>query len=275
MAIATVESLWRYPITGGPGISVEDIEVIAGGFVDDRTLILAEQSDVGLKRVGTKQAPQLLQMRYVEGGSAVQLGTKEIELPPWQLDTGETPEATCYEFGDDTPVLFVGREYDDAFSAYLDREVQLVRKSSRWQLGNHIAPRDRANASLHMIGVESVEAIATASGSALPPDPRRAKANIVTSGMKPHAELELIGQGVRIGSIAASAWIQIDRGTARCPVPSLDPDTGENLGDMSLRAMPKSPNREGRSVASAGVYAHLINAHGYIAVGDEITLQSL
>ncbi len=273
--MAAVESLWRYPITGGPGISVEEIDVIAGGFVDDRTLILAEETDEGLRRIGTKQAPQLLQMRYNNYGSAVQLGAHEIELPAWQLDAEETPDTTCYEFGDYTPVLFVVQEYDDAFSTFLDREVRLVRKSSRWQLGDHIAPRDRANASLHVIGAESVEAIAEASGSTLGPDPRRAKANIVTRGLEAHAELGMIGESLWIGSVVTSCWIQIVRGTARCPVPSLDPETGENLGDMSLRVMPKSPNREGKEAPSAGVYAHMINAHGHITVGDSISIKDL
>ncbi len=137
-------------------------------------------------------------------------------------------------------------------------------------------PRQRANAAIHFISNESVRDIADASGSH--PDARRYKPNIVLRGVEVHQELELIGRYDTVHdkdsdpSPESNPMFRIDRGTPRCPVPSLDPETGETLGDVKLSKMPKAENSDGKQVRSAGVYGHLANgAHAFIHRGQKVT----
>jgi uncharacterized protein len=264
----TVESLWRYPITGGPGIAVQHIEVTASGFEGDRTFLLAEKTEGGFRRLGSKQAPKLFGLQYKNEGRTVLLDGEEVELPYPNVDVAETSELKCDEFGDSTPVVRVGDHYDRLFCDYLDREVTLFRKAASWLLGQGIAPENRANAPLHILSNASVVDIANKSNTS--PDARRYRPNIVMDGLNPHEELNLIGRTLRF----VIGVIQVDRGTPRCPVPSYDPSTGENLKDISLKDMPKSANRAGKDVASAGVYAHPLNPPFHIGLGDVITIDS-
>lgn len=266
-----VESLWKYPVTGGPGIAIASAEVYAGGFLGDRTFIVAEQSaDDSLQRLGSKQAPELLGITYDADGQIAYLDGNPLHLPSIAFDLGRQTETHCNEFGDATPVWFTSPDHDAAFSDYLGKPVRLLQKTTAWLLGEGIPPYQRANAALHIISAESVAQIAEASGAEA--DVRRFKPDIVLSGLKAHEELDMIGKMIRIGGIASGATLQIDRGTQRCTVPSLDPTTGENKRDISLRVMPKIDYPDGKPARSAGVYAHAVDAHDRISVGDTFRL---
>ncbi|HTE58140.1 MAG TPA: hypothetical protein VK694_05335 [Verrucomicrobiae bacterium] len=263
-----VESLWKYPVTGGPGIAIASTEVYPGGFLGDRAFIVAEQlADDSLQRLGSKQAPDLLGITYDTDGQTAYLDGNPLRLPSLDFDLGRPAQAHCNEFGDDTPVWFTSPDHDAAFSDYLGRPVHLLQKTTAWLLGEGIPPYQRANAALHIISAESVAQIAEDSGAEAA-DVRKFKPDIVLSGMRAHEELDMIGKMARIGSIASGATLQIDRGTRRCLVTALDPTSGENKGDISLRAMPKVDYPDGKPGRSAGVYAHTVDAHDRISVKD-------
>ena len=262
-----VESLWKYPITGGPGIFMESADLLAGGIRGDRSFIVAVQDGSELHRLGSKQAPELLGIEYDSSGDIVYLNGHPLPLPYDDKDISHEAADYCDEFGDATPVHFCGPDYDGAFSDYLDRPVFFLQKTPGWMRGLGIAPRLRANAPLHIIGRESVEVIAENVGLETA-DVRRYKPNIVLKELYAHEELDMIGKIMKLGRVGSSVVIQIDRGTPRCVVTSFDPETGENLHDISLRSMPKAENRDGKPVYSAGVYGHPVNVGEQLAVGD-------
>jgi uncharacterized protein YcbX len=146
----------------------------------------------------------------------------------------------------------------------------LLQKTADWQHGYGVNPANRAQATLHIIGAESVEQLAAQ--AEIEADVRRFRAGIVLRGLGAHAELGLIGKSIRIGDGENPSTIDVDRGTPRCPVPSFDPETGKDLKDLSLRSMPKALNRKGKEVASAGVYAHQVNKYAKINAGDIVSV---
>lgn len=265
-----VVGLWKYPVTGAPGVPMESAEFRGSGFKDDRTFIVAEDTPDGPIRLGSKEVPALMTARFDEAGQTIHLDNEAIDLP-FNNDPNAMPDTHCNEFGDHTPVWNTSPRLNRLFSDFLDRPVRLLQKTRGWQVGDYIPVEQRANAPLHLIAMESVSAIAGASG-AWKADVRRFRPNIALAGFEgPHDELELIGKTIVLGSIATQAAIRINRGTPRCKVISLDPETGENQSDITLRVMPKEENRTGKRVASAGVYGHLVGGlNARLFIGDEL-----
>ncbi len=128
---AEIGSMWKYPVTGGPGIEIEEVaEVIKGGFYGDRMWIVAEETDSGLVRIGSKHAPKLLQIRY-KNPYELSLDGYDVVLP-MDESIDETPDTFCDEFGDATPVMFTNPDLDDAFSTFLDGEKKLNLFVKHW-----------------------------------------------------------------------------------------------------------------------------------------------
>ena len=268
-----VAGMWKYPVTGAPGVPIEAAEFRGGGFREDRVFLVAEETPDGLVRLGSKEAPDLMKTSFDETGNVMYLDSEEIVLPYNNYRTNADPDTYCDEFGDPTPVWQSGAYLDRVFSEFLDRPVRFLQKTRNWQIGDKIPNEQRAVAPLHIIAMESVAAIAGASG-AWKADVRRFRPNIALEGFDgPHDELELIGKTIVLGNTATRALIHIERGTPRCKVTSFDPETGENQSDISLRVMPKEKNRTGKQVASAGVYGYEIgNMGARLSIGDRFTI---
>lgn len=265
-----IKELWKYPISGGPGIALQEAHVLPGGIENDRIFIVATDENGTFKRVGTKQAPELLTIQYDEQGCHVSLDGETLKLPYRQLHEIDSAEADCLEFGQLTPVAYTSPEHDEAFSEFLKRDVRLLRKTSSWLIGapHHPAPRLRSVAPLHLLSEASVEDVAQKAG--VKSDARRYKAGILLTGLEAHQELQLLGKIFRFGDFATRATVQIDRITQRCPVPGKDPDTGEHLGDITTAHMPQVTNEKGKEVGAVGVYGHLVDTYGVLRVGDRV-----
>lgn len=269
MAGQVVEELWTYPITGGPGVQVEHAKILPSGIVGDRAFIVAEavegKAEDRLRRVGSLQAPELSQLRYASNSLAeVAVGSTTITLPELDRFDESPPDAICDEFGDHTPVRFAGSDYDEVFSGFLGRDVRLVYKTAAWVAGKVIPPEYRANAPLHIVSTATIAWLRAQNGSNAI-DSRRLRPEIVLSGLEANEELRMLGQW--ISCVPFNVPILLNRATPRCRVPGRDPETGEDLGDVSLRNMEKGTNRKGQHVASAGVYGYSAEFGGTLVSG--------
>jgi len=91
MKIGTVESIWRYPVKGMAGESLQNCDLDAGGLKGDRIWAL---QDVQRREIQScKFRPQLLQCRArCLGGS--ETGQVEITFPDGQVLRCENPQAS-------------------------------------------------------------------------------------------------------------------------------------------------------------------------------------
>lgn len=265
-----VESISIYPISGGPELRLQEATVYAGGIKGDRALVLGRlgTDGVSIERVGAKESPKLRTIRYQEGARVAVLDTVKVELPEDPFDLRQSHECTVQEFGDQTPVVHVDPELDEKFSQFLGMEVGLYRKTAAWRYGFGVPPRERDNAAVHVIGLSTVEDICNRAG--IVADSGRFRPSIVVSGWEANAELGMSGGTLEIFGVNNRTLIQIDRLTQRCRVIGIDPETGEDRGDIPLLSLPQLLDADGKPKRYSGAYGHGVESSGVIAVGNMV-----
>ena len=274
MVSGVVSELWTYPLTGGRGVSLDQARHLPGGIEGSRDFILAEETDSGLVRIGSKHAPELSRLEFAgaEHLDEIILGDTAITLPINEAGFRIRSDALCDEFGDAVPVQYMDASYDAVFSNYLERPVRLVRKTLPWLMGEVADPSNWSNAPLHIVSEETIEWLKVRNNSEAI-DSRRLRASIVLLGLAANEELDLIGCQLYLPE--NDITIVLDRPTPRCVVPSRDPETGASLKDVSLKKMEKAPSLDDKLVACAGVYGYLEGFDGspkLINVGDEFSI---
>lgn len=265
-----LEQIFYYPLTGAQGVELTSANVGPAGIDGDRAYILYDDE---YKRVSSKQVHNLLQCRIEQAGGYM-FAAFPGELPIAILPTEYETPITIDEFGDQTPCLDMGDTVAQEFSEILGRPVRLAYKTAEWRQGGGIAPEKRVAAPLHIVAQETVNKVGAMVGSDAI-DARRFRPNIVISGVS-QAEIEQEWPGkvvLRIGRVA----LQVHRGTQRCAVTGLDPQTGENLRDAP-KAFPllRKATWNNREKAAVGVYAYpRVHRDLQINLSDTITLHNL
>lgn len=111
-----------------------------------------------------------------------------------------------------------------------------------------------------IINLDTVEELGTVSRQSI--DPRRFRGNLMIRGLKPWAELSMVGQEVAIGD--GGARLRIVEPTGRCAATTVNPDTGER-DVMTLQILERNHGH-----TKCGVYAEVIGT-GPINAGDTIS----
>jgi len=241
-ALGTLKSLWRYPVKSMGGEELDAAYVTFTGLLGDRVYSL-----LGLERgpnkpwLTARQRPAIVQYRAAFGD---RLG---LELThPELLRQGlhiRAPDGSSF-----TPE-------QPGFLAH-------VRAAMNCELRLRASERNMVDAQpLSLIGMATIEALATEAGTGL--DPRRFRANcyIEWQDATPFGEDRLVGAELQIGQ---EVRIRVNKRDKRCKVVNVDPDTAaENPAVLDTIY--------GRHEGCAGVYASVL-VPGVVRRGDEVAL---
>ncbi len=276
-----IEELTKYPLTSARGVELEMSQVAPNGLQGDRMYVVYDPET--FMRVGSRpdQAPDLHRIEpHINGVKSILILNDETGLSPVGCidlnDCGEPNGSNNVfnvdEFGQATDCLDMGDRVAEELSSFLRKPVRLARKTLSWlnAARDTIPPRERATAPLHIVNKASVEVMAESLG--IDTDiAKRFRPNIVVSGADAFDELNwdmLCVNGI---------YMRVHRRTMRCPVPGLDPLTGENLKDVpkGYPELFKQLSDKGKLKPVFGVYAYpLLHTQDarLVNVGDQVEI---
>lgn len=258
----SIESLHVYPMTGAKGREQKGVRTNrAGGFDNDRTLVLYSQGSEGNERVSCKQFPKLL-MVYIDGAGRI-INPSEFTLSPNQLETRTGKKIVINEFGDKTEGVDTGDYAAGLFSDLLGSDVRLAYVSA--QNRARIPRSARKVAPLHIVSRASIEWVADKTDISFEEARDRFRPNIVVStDGEPFEENSWLS--LDIGELGNT--MRTHRPTARCAVPGYDTATGENLKDI-----PKLYHRDFPKAVVQDRQQPVFGMYGYIA--DPVSMSSV
>lgn len=220
-----VAGLYATPFTGGLPLAHDALVLNAGGPEGHRAFV-AYDPDTG-KVISQRKCNALYGAIAVAGAD----GSLDIT---WRDGSrlcvpagSEEGLLVVTEYDGETPVHDLGNSAAEAISTYTNRTLRLARKTQDWMDGHGTPPAGRTVAPLHLVFEESAHVLAALAGADFGFE--RFQGNIVVRGFAPFEENGMVGHRVRIGEAVA----KITKLTERCAVPSHDPLTGENLGDVA------------------------------------------
>ena len=245
-----VERIYRYPVKGLTAESMETVRLAEGETLPhDRRFALA-QGDAPFDEA----APTWLQKRHfgclmVNARLALlhsafdprsgQLVIRAGDAPPFVADT-RTEEGRAA----------IGAH----LAAFLGEE---ARGTPRFVEAPGHAFTDIARKAVSIIGLASLHALETATGTTL--DPLRFRANVYFSGGAPWGEFAWVGQEIQLGQ----ARLRVIKRIARCAATEVNPETA------ARDAEPPRWLRRHFGHADLGVYAEVLEG-GRVAVGDAL-----
>lgn len=258
--VATVESLWRYPVKSMAGEALAEAFMGFSGFYGDRCYAFkSSAARKGFPYLNANVQPRMLlyrpKFRYPDKALkppnlfeamsiAPGVTPANAEQEDLRLDV-LTPSGTLVSIDDPALLEMLG----DGLRG--ENHLALVRS-------------DRALTDcrpISLISLQTIRQIEEETGA--PIDKRRFRANIylnLTSG-KGFAEDELVGRRLRLGTKAEVAVLERD---PRCKLISLDPDTSEH-NPAILRKVAQAHE------AYAGLYCAVL-VEGIINEGDSVEL---
>lgn len=254
--IATVDSLWRYPVKSMRGEELSEAFVGFSGIYGDRLFAFrSSSSPKGFPWLTAREQKMLLQYRPHfrdpdKAARPVNLAEAESMAPgvtPVFADSADLMVDVVAPTGqtlaiDDPALIAMVRGEPDVTLARSDRAITDCRPVS-------------------LLSVQSARQLGEEVGTEV--DPRRFRANIYLnlSDAGGFAEDEYVGRSVRIGSKAVIAIMERD---PRCVMITLDPETGESQPEI-LRHV-----AQGHS-GMAGVYGAVL-VEGMVHKGDAVEL---
>lgn len=253
----TLTNLWRWPVKGLGGESLEEINVTPGAlFPFDRAFALengpsnfdaSNPSHVAKRQfVCMVHQPSTgrLTARYNEATGHLDITTlvgRSLSVDPNNPATLETLAEELVEEGPSGPIkgALRLRNADDLASGHGFTDVP-----GRW-----ISLQNQA----------SIDRLGRAVGATL--DPVRLRTNVLLEGWDAFAEEDLVGKTVRLGEAEVLVEVPINR----CRAIDVNPDTASQDQDLvrALQGMRGKP--------SLGLYATVTKA-GRIAPGDQVSV---
>ncbi len=255
--VATVESLWRYPVKSMAGEEVSEAFVGFSGVYGDRCYAFRDAA--GRKGFPYLSAPAQHRMllyrprfRHPQRAAAPTNYAEAAAIAPGVTHANAEP-------GDmDLDVITPGGEVvaiDDP------RLSEMLVEGLRGEHRVALVRSDRAMTDcrpLSLIGLQTVRQIEEEVGVAV--DKRRFRANVYLDlAAGGFGEDRLVGRNLRIGTKAVVAVLERD---PRCKMISLDPDTGGHDPEV-LRRVAQAHE------AYAGVYCAVL-VEGMVAKGDPV-----
>jgi uncharacterized protein YcbX len=258
--IATVDSLWRYPVKSMRGEELNEAFVGFSGIYGDRLFAFRSSASAkGFPWLTAREQRMLLQyrphFRYPDKAARpVNLVEAESIAP------GVTPAFA------DSAELMVDVEAPTGQTLAIDDPalIAMLRDGVRGEPDVMLVRSDRAMTDcrpVSLLSVQSASQLGEEMGTAV--DPRRFRANIYLnlSDAGGFAEDQYVGRSVRIGSKAVIAILERD---PRCVMITLDPETGESQPEI-LRHV-----AQGHS-GMAGAYGAVL-VEGIVHKGDVVEL---
>ena len=245
-----VTELYRYPVKGLTGESLERIAVGAGETVPFDRAYAIENGPGRFDAAAPKHLPKInfLMLMRNERLASLEARFDDASEVLTILRAGKQVAR-----GDLTTRL--GRQIiEQFFAAYMQSELKGPPKIVSAP-GHSFS--DVAAKCLHVINLASLREVERVAGRAV--DRRRFRANVYIDGAPPWAEFGWLDQRLRIGGIEVEAF----RRTGRCEATNVDPATAQR--DMSVPALLQ--RTWGHS--DFGIYARVVSG-GTVRVGDEV-----
>ena len=254
--IATVSTLWRYPIKGFPPDGLSRVTVAENGtFPNDRQWAVA---DVSCDEFDAA-APKWVHKRHFHGafrsGPALAL-----------LNTSFTNGRLRF-FGPESGVADLGTPsgralVEDVIGSRVGAKVKLCTGGEAHQFGNTQSGVRHHNdtRTIHLVNAASVRAVAAATG--LPVAAAVFRPNVVLEGIAAWEEESWIGKTLRVGG----SQLEIISRTVRCDAINNNPLTGERWPD-GRDLVTEIAERFPAIGPYLGVYARVVSG-GALALGD-------
>ena len=255
--VATVESLWRYPVKSMAGEELAEAFVGFAGVYGDRRYAFrdaAARKGFPYLNASVQQRMLLYRPRFrhperaaappnLAEASAIAPGVTHANAEPGDMDLDVvTPDGGAVPIDD--PLL-----------------IEMLREGLRGEHSLTLVRSDRALTDcrpVSLISVQTIRQVEVELGFTL--DKRRFRANVYLDlAAGGFGEDRLVGRQLRIGSKAVVAVLERD---PRCKLISLDPDTGGHDPEV-LRKVAQAHE------ANAGVYCAVL-VEGMVAKGDPV-----
>jgi hypothetical protein len=223
--IFTLSALWRYPVKSLRGQRCERLAIGPRGPVHDREWMLVDESGRFLTQ---RQQPRMAQIAVaLEDDALVFDAPGRPSLRVARAGTGERLPVQVWN--DRLEAQGMDPAADAWLSDFLGQPCRLVHfpDDTRRPVDPHYAQAD------DQVGFADGFPLLLISQAALdalnqrldePVDMRRFRPNLVVSGCAPHAEDDW--RRIRIGGLT----FRVVKPCSRCPIPGLDPETGEKRG---------------------------------------------
>lgn len=294
--MATVDTIYRYPLKGGEPERITSTGECKGSPVDRFGPVMDHRVAVIDERTGKildqKAAPDLATI-----GAGFTLGAEHLQLMfRGDLNTGialplNAPGFTIniYQLGEMLPAKLL---YDAAarelLNAYFGSDGQLTfakfddrRGDEREidtdyaaQIGDFGRPAFHNGSPFHIISRQTTYELShRALGAGFDINLHRWRANLVVDAERPFEEDEWVGKRIKIGNVV----LRVYRRTPRCAIPGVNQETGQR--DINVRELYESLDRtlpaehSGKPKVMAGVYASHENP-GVITPGDKVEILS-
>jgi len=256
--VATVESLWRYPVKSMRGEELDEMFAGYSGFYGDRLFAFkSSASPKGFPYLTGREQRQMLRYRprfrapdkaarpiNLTEAESLSANPVSTDLADLMVDV-ETPTGETVAI--DNPALI------DMLRADIDEKHQLtLMRSGR-------AMTDCRPVSI--FSLQSARQLAEETGT--PVDKRRFRANVYVdlASFEGFAENEFVGRSLRIGPKVVVTILERD---PRCMMITLDPDTGEKAPAI-LKKVAQAHD------GMAGVYGAVM-VEGMVHKGDSVEL---
>lgn len=254
----TLSAIYHYPVKGFNGISLDTIELNAGGGIpNDRRFAITR--DLPTNYDGSWLPPKNFTVNArVDNIQKYRLnlmddGSIEIESPSLQKFTFH-PDVLNDE----------NREIPLRFVEDMEMREQTIPNRLVEHNGGQLGTRgmwDYPDTEISIINLATTEAIAATSQQSI--DPLRFRGNLLVEGISAWQEYGWIGKIVKIGD----AVLEVLRPIDRCPATSVNPETGHRDFDMPAHL------QETTGHVFCGVYARVISG-GEITPGADISIES-
>ncbi len=249
--LATVETLYRYPVKGFSPGPLGEVLLEAGRPIAGDRIYAIENGPSGFDPAAPAFQPKMKFLCLMKNARLARLRTR--------LDPATHDWTIAGEEGGLTASL----AEDDGRAAVEGWLTHFMGEDRRGPLKVLHAPghsfSDVGKPLVSLINLETVAALGLVVGRVV--DPLRFRANVYLTGLAPHAELDLVGREAKLGT----ARVVIVKRTRRCVATNVDPATGERDMDIPAALQRRYDHMD------CGVYAEVLD-DGVVRPGDSLTL---
>jgi uncharacterized protein YcbX len=249
--MATVESIYRYPVKGLSPESLDGVRLEVGATLPADRMYAIENGPSGFDPAAPKYFPKTQFLMLMRNERLAALDTRYDDATHTLVIDGEGRELARGDLSTKEGRLAI----EAFFRRYMPNELRGPPKVLSTP-GHSFS--DVAAKVVSIINLASVQAIEDVVGA--PVHPLRFRGNLYVEGWPAWHEFSLVGSEIAIGG----ARLKVVKRIVRCAATDVDPDTG--IRDLAIPATLMRTFDH----ADCGVYAQVIEG-GEIAPGDTIS----
>jgi hypothetical protein len=253
MAMATIESIYRYPVKGLSPESLPRVRLEPGQTLPADRMYAIENGPSGFDPAAPGYFPKTQFLMLMRNERLATLDARYEDATHTLVIRGEGRELARGDLRTREGRLTI----EAFFRRFMPAELRGPPKVLQAE-GHSFS--DVAAKVVSIINLASVAAIETVLG--LPVHPLRFRANLYVAGWPAWHEFSLLGEEILIGE----ARLKVTKRIVRCAATNVDPDTG--IRDLAIPAtLMKTFDH-----MDCGIYARVIDG-GEIAPGDTVAIQ--